>query len=100
MKTKDIKKANIHSEVLKGEEKILLQNKHSKMVAGLSKRHLNKIISTVFTRDVESRHTYLKKELILRKFRLMNLPFTIYTLRLNKTKNHLIVPLRLLQVTL
>ena len=64
MKTKDIKKANIHSEVLKGEEKILLQNKHSKMVAGLSKRHLNKIISTVFTRDVESRHTYLKKELI------------------------------------
>ena len=64
MKTKDIKKANIHNEVLKGEEKILLQNKHSKMVAGLSKRHLNKIISTVFTRDVESRHTYLKKELI------------------------------------
>ena len=48
----------------KDEEKILLQNKHSKMVAGLSKRHLNKIISTVFTRDVESRHTYLKKELI------------------------------------
>lgn len=64
MKTKDIKKANIHNEVLKGEEKILLQNKHSKMVAGLSKRHLNKIISTVFIRDVESRHTYLKKELI------------------------------------
>lgn len=64
MKTKDIKKANIHNEVLKGEEKIFLQNKHSKMIAGLSKRHLNKIISTVFTRDVESRHTYLKKELI------------------------------------
>ena len=77
MKTKDIKKANIHNEVLKGEEKILLQNKHSKMVAGLSKRHLNKIISTVFTRDVESRHTYLKKELITKKCRLTNLQYTI-----------------------
>ena len=64
MKTKDIKKYQIHEEVLKGEEKILLQNKHSKIIAGLLKRHLNKIISTVFTRDVESRHAYLKKELI------------------------------------
>ena len=64
MKTKDIKKSQIHDEVLKGEEKILLQNKRSKIVAGLSKRHLNKIISTVFTRDIESRHAYLKKELI------------------------------------
>ena len=64
MKTKDIKKSQIHEEVLKGEEKILLQNKRSKIVAGLSKRHLNKIISTVFTRDIESRHAYLKKELI------------------------------------
>lgn len=64
MKTKDIKKSQIHDEVLKGEEKILLQNKNSKIVAGLSKRHLNKIISTVFTRDNESRHAYLKKELI------------------------------------
>jgi hypothetical protein len=63
-KAKDIKKQQIHNEVLKGEEKILLQNKRSKIVAGLSKRHLNKIISTVFTRDIESRHAYLKKELI------------------------------------
>ena len=64
IKTKDIKKFQIHQEVLKGEEKILLQNNRSKMIASLSKRHLNKIISTVFTRDIESRHAYLKKELI------------------------------------
>ena len=64
MKTKDIKKSQIHDAVLKVEEKIYLQNKKSKIVAGLSKKHLNKIISTIFTRDVESRHTYLKKELI------------------------------------
>ena len=64
IKTKDIKKSQIHQEVLKGEEKILLQNNRSKIVASLSKRHLNKIISTVFTRDIESRHAYLKKELI------------------------------------
>ena len=65
MKTKDIKKALIHNEVLKGEDKIYFQNKNSKMIAGLSKRHVNKIIiSTIFTRDIESRHAYLKKELI------------------------------------
>lgn len=64
IKTKDIKKSQIHQEVLKGEDKILLQNNKSKIVASLSKRHLNKIISTVFTRDIESRHAYLKKELI------------------------------------
>ena len=64
MKTKDIKKSLIHNEVLKGEDKIYLQNKCSKMIAGLSKRHVNKIISTIFTRDIESRHAYLKKELI------------------------------------
>lgn len=63
-KAKDIKKQQIHNEVLKGKEKILLQNKRSKIVAGLSKKHLNKIISTVFTRDIKSRHAYLKKELI------------------------------------
>ncbi len=64
IKTKDIKKSQIHQEVLKGEDKILLQNNKSKIVASLSKRHLNKIISTVFTRDIESRRAYLKKELI------------------------------------
>lgn len=64
MKTKDIKKSQIHNEVLKGEEKIYLKNSQSEIVAGLSKRHLNKIISTIFTRDIESRHAYLKKELI------------------------------------
>ena len=64
MKTKDIKKSQIHSVVLKEKEKIYLQNKKSKIVAGLSKKHLNKIISTVFTRDIESRHAYLKKEII------------------------------------
>jgi len=65
MAVKDIKKSQIHEEVLKGEEKIYLQNYRSKIVAGLSKKHLNKIISTIFTRDIESRHAYLKKELIL-----------------------------------
>ncbi len=64
MKTKDIKKLQIHKEVLKGEDKIFIQNNQSKIVAVLSKRHLNKIISTIFTRDIESRHAYLKKELI------------------------------------
>ena len=64
MKTKDIKKSQIHEVVLKGEDKVYLQNNKSKIVAGLSKKHLNKIISTIFTRDIESRHTYLKKEII------------------------------------
>ena len=61
---KDIKKSDIHNAVLKNSNKLYFQNKYSKMVAGLSKKHLNKIISTVFTRDIESRHAYLKKELI------------------------------------
>lgn len=64
MKTKDIKKTLIHNEVLKGEDKIYLQNKCSKMIAGLSKRHLNKIISTVFTKDTEGKYSYLKKEIV------------------------------------
>ena len=63
-KTKDITKSDIRDVVFKGEEKLYLQNKKSKIVAGLSKKHLNKIISTVFTRDIESRHAYLKKEII------------------------------------
>lgn len=57
---KDIKKSDIHNVVLKDNNKLYFQNKYSKMVAGLSKKHLNKIISTVFTRDIESRHAYLK----------------------------------------
>lgn len=61
---KDIKKADIHSAVLKNEDKIYVQNNKTKMVAGLSKKHLNKIISTIFTRDIESRYAYIKKELI------------------------------------
>lgn len=64
MKTKDIKKSLIHNEVLRGEDKIYLQNKRSQMVAGLSKKHLNKIISTVFTKDNEGKFSYLKKEII------------------------------------
>lgn len=64
MKTKDIKKSHIHNVVLKGEEKLYLQNKYSKMIAGLSKKHLNKIISTVFTKDTEGKYGYLKKEII------------------------------------
>lgn len=61
---KDIKKADIYSAVLKNEDKIYVQNNKTKMVAGLSKKHLNKIISTIFTRDIESRYAYIKKELI------------------------------------
>ena len=64
IKTKDIKKSQIHNAVLKGEEKVYLQNNKSKISASLSKRHLNKIISTIFTRDKDSRYTYLKKEII------------------------------------
>ncbi len=64
MKTKDIKKSDIHNVVLKDENKLYLQNKQSKMVAGLSKKHLNKIISTVFTKDTQGKFSYLKKEII------------------------------------
>ena len=63
-KTKDITKADIREAVFKGEDKLYLQNKESKIVALLPKKHLTKIISTIFTRDIESRHTYLKKEII------------------------------------
>ena len=63
-KTKDITKSDIRNAVFKGEEKLYLQNNKSKMIASLPRKHLTKIISTVFTRDVESRHTYLKKEII------------------------------------
>lgn len=61
---KNIKKADIHNVVLKNKGKIYLQNKRSRIAAGLSKKHLNKIISTVFSRDIENRFSYLKKELI------------------------------------
>ena len=64
MKTKDIKKANIQDAIFNGKEKVYLQNKISKIVAGLSKKHLNKIISTVFTKDTEGKYGYLKKEII------------------------------------
>lgn len=61
---KDIKKSDIHNAVLKGENKLYIQNKYSKMIAGLSKKHLNKIISTVFTKDTEGKYSYLKKEIV------------------------------------
>ncbi|MCD7879432.1 MAG: hypothetical protein LUG16_05820 [Candidatus Gastranaerophilales bacterium] len=61
---KDIKKSDIKEAVFKGEEKIYLQNKKSKIVAGLSKKHRNKIISTVFIKDSEGKYSYLKKEII------------------------------------
>ena len=73
MKTKDIKKTLIHNEVLKGEDKIYLQNKCSHIVSGLSKKHLNKIISTVFTKDNEGKFSYLKKEIIT------NIDFIFYS---------------------
>ncbi|MCQ2739889.1 MAG: hypothetical protein MJ237_06645 [bacterium] len=63
-KTKYINKSQIHDAVLKGENKIYLQNNKSKIVAGLSKKHLNKIISTVFTKDKDGKYSYLKKEIV------------------------------------
>ena len=63
-KTKDITKLDIRDVVFKGEEKLYFQNKKSKIVAGLSKKHLNKIISTVFTKDTEGKYGYLKKEIV------------------------------------
>ena len=64
MKTKDIKKADIRDAVFSFEDKLYLQNKESKIVATLSKKHLNKIISTVFTKDTKGEFGYLKKEII------------------------------------
>ena len=64
LKAKDIKKKNIQEVVLKNQDKIYIKNKKSNITASLSKKHLNKIISTIFIRDVENRHTFLKKELI------------------------------------
>lgn len=64
MKTKDIKKSHIKKIVFQDKNKAYFQNKYSKIVAGLSKTHLEKFISTVFTRDKECRHSYLKKEII------------------------------------
>lgn len=62
MKTKDIKKSLIHNEVLRGEDKIYLQNKRSQMVAGLSKKHLNKIISTYLQKIMKENSVILKRK--------------------------------------
>ncbi len=64
MNTKDIKKTYIQDVVFNGKDKVYLQNKISKIIAGLSKKHLNKIISTVFTKDIGGKYGYLKKEII------------------------------------
>ena len=64
MKTKDIKKSLIRDVVFKSDEKLYLQNKTSNIMALLPRKHLTKIISTVFRRDIESRYSYLKKEII------------------------------------
>ena len=48
----------MHNAVLKNEDKIYVQNNKTKMVAGLSKKPLNKIISTIFTLDIESRYIF------------------------------------------
>ena len=64
MKTKDIKKSLIRDVVFKSDEKLYLQNKISNITALLPRKHLTKIISTVFRRDIESRYSYLKKEII------------------------------------
>ena len=57
-KTKDITKSDIRDVVFKGEEKLYLQNNKLKIAAVLPKKHLTKIISTIFIRDIESRHAY------------------------------------------
>lgn len=64
MKTKDIKKSLIRDIVFGDEEKLYLKNKSSNITALLPRKHLAKIISTVFRRDIESRYSYLKKEII------------------------------------
>ena len=64
MKPKDIKKSLIRDVVFKSDEKLYLQNKISNITALLPRKHLTKIISTVFRRDIESRYSYLKKEII------------------------------------
>ena len=63
-KTKYITKTDIYNSVFNGKEKLYFQNKCSKIIAELSKRHLLKIISTVFTKDTEGKFSYLKKEII------------------------------------
>ena len=63
-KTKDIRKTDIKQVVFKDKSKVYLQNNRSKIVAALSKTHIDKFISTIFKRDVESRYSYLKKEII------------------------------------
>ena len=63
-KAKDIKKSDIQHSVFKDKDKIYLQNKKSKIVAGLSRRRLKKIISTVFTKDTKGKYSYLKKEIV------------------------------------
>lgn len=63
-KAKEITKSDIRNVVFKGKEKLYLENNKSKIVAVLSKKHLNKIISTVFTKDKEGKFSYLKKEII------------------------------------
>lgn len=64
MKTKDIKKSHIKKAVFKDKNKVYFQNKRTKIVAALSKTHVDKFISTVFKRDVENHYSYLKKEII------------------------------------
>ena len=64
IKAKDIKKSDIRDIIFKGKDKAFLQNNKSKIIASLSKKHLNKIISTVFTKDIEGKFSYLKKEIV------------------------------------
>ena len=64
MKVKDIKKSHIKKAVFKDKNKVYFQNEKTKIVAALSKTHVDKFISTVFKRDVENRYSYLKKEII------------------------------------
>ena len=64
MKVKDIKKSHIKKAVFQSDGNARFQNKRTKIVAGLSRTHLEKMVSTVFTRDTQSRCSYLKKEIL------------------------------------
>lgn len=63
-KVKDITKSDIRDCVFCGNETLYLHNEQSNITAILPRKHLTKIISTIFSRDTESRTSYLKKEII------------------------------------
>ena len=61
---KEIKKTDIKNAVFGTKEKILIQNKKSKINAVLTLNNLKKIISSVFSSDKQNTHARLEKEII------------------------------------